>query len=158
MCALNCLPTSHLHAGGGGSANTELGKTNQLHLVRDLCVIAAGCLRGERGGTHQKGSRAPVLQLPTTELILRHRCSAEQRVLSGLGVEQIQREGVCFSLLFFVSLCRFCPHDAAANQPMRESIYDIKQSHLNHGKVVLLAGWPSFKRHCPQDQYQEQHL
>lgn len=51
LCALKCLPPSHLHP--GGSANTELGKADQLHLVGDLCVVAAGCLRGGRG--HQQG-------------------------------------------------------------------------------------------------------
>lgn len=33
-----------------GSANTQLGKADQLHLIRDLRVVAAGCLHGgERG-------------------------------------------------------------------------------------------------------------
>lgn len=88
----------------GGSANTELGKANQLHFVGDFCVITAGCLRGGRGGTHQRG-QGGASQLPKTELILRTLRSGERH-----GAEwswhwtDAEPEGEAY-----VSLCGSCP-------------------------------------------------
>lgn len=41
-------PGSPASGAKSGSANTQLGKADQLHLIRDLRVVAAGCLHGGR--------------------------------------------------------------------------------------------------------------
>lgn len=41
-------PGSPSSGAKSGSANTQLGKADQLHLIRDLRVVAAGCLHGGR--------------------------------------------------------------------------------------------------------------
>lgn len=52
-CALNCLPTVSPASGmNRASANTELCKADQLHLVGDLRVFAAGNLR--QGGEMER--------------------------------------------------------------------------------------------------------
>lgn len=52
-----------------GSANTELGKADQLHLIRDLRVVAAGCLE-ERGERRETGQRELQSLCPPQDLHL----------------------------------------------------------------------------------------
>lgn len=87
VLSLCAPPLTHTrtHTCIGRSANTELGKADQLHLIRDLCVIAARYLRGGRRGTHQQIRGGT------------HLCSGERLVvLSGFGIGQTLRGRLAF--------------------------------------------------------------